>query len=84
MTRIDYLICAILQSGIIQPKTEKLLLRVFGNESPKKFSLADYEAIQCAHDTEIASRAVGIAEEIERKIADMELRQMMQSQDIGA
>jgi hypothetical protein len=74
MTRLENLICAVLQSGVIQPHPQKLLMRAF-NESRKTppATLEEMDQLAAMHDLEIAERAMNIALMIQTKIADIEL-----------
>jgi hypothetical protein len=71
MTRLEQLVCAVLQSGVIQPLPQKLILRLNLNRSP--ITLEEMDQLAAMHDLEIAERAMNIALMIQTKIADVEL-----------
>jgi hypothetical protein len=77
-TRLETLVCAVMQSGIVQPLHNKLSLRVFPHGMPAKMTLEGYDAFSAAYDKEVAERAVKIANDIARHIADIELQEIEQ------
>jgi hypothetical protein len=71
MTRLEQLVCAVLQSGVIQPHSQKLMLRLGFRIQPQ--TLEEMDQLAAIHDLEVAERAMSIALMIQTKIADIEL-----------
>lgn len=75
-TRLENLVCAVLQSGIVQPLAAKIATRVYGDKIPAKPTLEQYEKFSASHDAEVALRAVNIASNIAALISDIELKEL--------
>ena len=83
-SHLSNLVCAVLQSGAIQPAYDKIAAKVLAgnkNMGMAGLTLDQWQRITIAYDLEVVDRAINMALILRQRIGDVELSELQDAED---